>query len=238
MRFAIISDVHGNYAALEAVLADIKRRGVDTVLGLGDFVSGPFDPGAVASRLIDEQVPVVRGNHDRLVVEPRDKDWAVDVWVRGRLADAHADWLRRMPATHVVEGEVFMCHGTPASDVEFWMDRYDDVHGVVATPRDHVETAAAGRDFPVLLCGHTHIARTLRLADGRLLVNPGSVGLPFMLGSPDARYAVIERHNGRWSCDLVAIPYDRTPATEQARTNGFPGFAMAIETGWASIHDL
>jgi diadenosine tetraphosphatase ApaH/serine/threonine PP2A family protein phosphatase len=90
----------------------------------------------------------------------------------------------------------------------------------------------------MLLCGHTHIPRTLRLADGRMLVNPGSVGLPFLMGSPDARYAVIERRNGQWSVELIAIPYDKAPAVAQARALGHPGFVKAIETGWATFSDL
>ncbi len=98
--------------------------------------------------------------------------------------------------------------------------------------------AAQGYDHPVLLCGHTHIPRVVRLADGRLLVNPGTVGLPFLIGSPDARYAIIERRDGQWSAELIAIPYDRAPAIAQATALGHPGFAKAIQTGWAALADL
>jgi putative phosphoesterase len=239
MRIAVISDIHGNYAALDAVLADISRRGADLTIGLGDFLSGPFDPRAVADRLIAENIPGVRGNHDRWLVEGREEnDWAVDVWVRGIMSLEHADWLRAMPLNRVVEGEVFMCHATPEDDNVFWMDALTDEHGVLSASRDYIEAAGAGIDFPVLLCGHTHVPRTLRLSGGRLLVNPGSVGLPFLLGSPDARYAILERHAGDWSVELLAIPYDRTPAQAQARALGYPGFARAIETGWATLKDL
>lgn len=238
MRIAVISDIHGNYAALEAVLDDIARRGVDATLGLGDFLSGPFDPGAVADRLIAERIPVVRGNHDRLLAEPPEKDWPVDAWVRHRLSPAQVDWLGGIPATEVFGDALFMCHGTPASDTAFWMDRPTDDQGVVSMSRDHIEAEAAGFDYPVLLCGHTHAARILRLADSRLVVNPGAVGLPFLQGSPDARYALLEKRRGSWFVELYAIPYDRAAAAAQARANGFAGFAMAVETGWATIHDL
>jgi putative phosphoesterase len=239
MRIAVISDVHGNFAALAAVLSDIKSRGVDATLGLGDFLSGPFDPRAVADTIIASGMPCVRGNHDRWLVEGRepDKDWAVDVWVRGILSMEHSDWLKTMPATRVFSGEVFMCHATPQDDVSFWMDQLTE-RGVVTMPREAIEALAAGLEYPVLLCGHTHAARVLRLADGRLLLNPGSVGLPFLMGSPDARYAVIERRNGQWSVELIAIPYDREPAMAQARGLGFPGFATALKTGWATLADL
>lgn len=238
MRIAVFSDVHGNHAALEAVLADIERRGADAIVGLGDFLSGPFDPIAVAERLIALGAPYVRGNHDRWVTDGREDDWRVDAWVRDTLPAAHLDWLRAIPATQVFAGEIFMCHATPQDDTSFWMDQLSSEHGVLSMPRDRIEARAEGLDHPVLLCGHTHVARTLRLPGDRLLVNPGSVGLPFLLGSPDARYAIIEKRNGRWSVEHIAIPYDRDIAIRQALALGYPGFAMAIETGWARLSDL
>jgi diadenosine tetraphosphatase ApaH/serine/threonine PP2A family protein phosphatase len=238
MRFAVFSDVHGNLAALDAVLADIARRGVDGTLGLGDFVSGPFDPVGVADRIIGLGVPVVRGNHDRWLHEGRENDWNIDALVRGVISPAHLDWLRSMPLSQVIGGEVFMCHATPGDDNMYWMDMFTDEETVLSAPRDYIESTAAGIDYPVLLCGHTHLQRNLRLQDGRLLVNPGSVGLPFMLGSPDARYAIIERRGGIWSVDMIAVPYDRTAPQQQARALGFPGFATAIETGWAKLSEL
>jgi putative phosphoesterase len=238
MRLAVISDIHGNYAALDAVLSDIARRGVDATLNLGDVLAGPFDPIAVADRVRGEAHATVRGNHDRWIVEGRDTDWKVDAWVRETIAPGHLDWLAELPATQVVDGDVFMCHATPQDDTSFWMDRPTDDRGVIGMPRGSIEERAAGLDYPVLLCGHTHVPRTLRLADGRLLVNPGSVGLPFLLGSPDARYAIIERSGGRWSVNLLALPYDPAPAMEQARALGHPGFAEALQTGWARLADL
>lgn len=239
MRIAVISDIHGNFAALEAVLADIGTRGVDATVGLGDFVSGPFDPRAVIDRVRASGMACVRGNHDRWVADGRvdAQDWAVDAWVRDLLPAEELEWLGAIPATQVIEGEVFLCHATPKDDTSFWMDRLGD-SDVLSMPREHIESEATGVDYPVLLCGHTHVPRTLRLADGRLLLNPGSVGLPFLLGSPDARYAIIEKRGGEWSAELLAIPYDRAPAQAQARALGFAGFATAIETGWATLAEL
>src|SRR5690606_23986640 len=162
-------------------------------------------------------------NHDRWIAHGRDKDWAVDAWVRETISPDDRAWLGDLPETLVVDGEVYMCHATPQDDVSPWMDDFHDDYGVVPTAREKIEARAVGLDHPVLLCGHTHAPRTLRLADGRLLVNPGSVGLPFLLGTPDARYAVIERRNGQWSVELIAMPYDRKPAQEQARARGFAG---------------
>jgi putative phosphoesterase len=238
MRIAVISDIHGNFAALEAVLADIGRRGVDATIGLGDFLSGPFDPKAVVDAIAASGIPCVRGNHDRYLVDPPQNDWAVDVWVRDTITAPQADWLRALPATQIFDGAVFMCHATPQDDTSFWMDRPTDDLGVISMPRENVEARAVGVDYPVLVCGHTHVQRTLRLEDGRLLVNPGAVGLPFLQGSTDARYGIIERRGSEWSVEFFAIPYDRATPMDQARRLGFPGFAKALQTGWATLGDL
>ncbi|HHY50013.1 MAG TPA: metallophosphoesterase family protein [Alphaproteobacteria bacterium] len=239
MRLAVFSDVHGNLAALDAVLSDIGRRGVDMIVGLGDFLSGPFDPRGVAERLMAAGFPLVRGNHDRWVSDGREEnDWAVDKLVRDLLDGEQLRWLAALPPTQVIDGAVFLCHGTPTSDSTFWMDQLTSELGVVSSSRAWIEAAAEGYDFPVLLCGHTHVQRTLRLADGRLLLNPGSVGLPFLLGSTDARYAILERRQGAWSAELHAIPYDRETPKQQARAHGHPGFARALDTGWATLAEL
>ena len=189
MRFAVISDIHGNYAALDAVLADIGRRGVDGTLNLGDVLAGPFDPVAVAERVMGEAIPTVRGNHDRWIAEGRVDDWKVDAWVRETISPAQVAWLRDLPATQLIDGEVFMCHATPQDDTSFWMDRLTDEYGVLSMPRDSIEARRHRPSHPA--GGHAcapHAAARRRPA----LVNPGSIGLPFLLGSPDARYAIVE----------------------------------------------
>ncbi|MHB1104258.1 MAG: metallophosphoesterase family protein [Devosia sp.] len=238
MRIAVISDVHGNLIALEAVLADIKRQSVDAILALGDFLSGPFDPIGTANRFIELDLPCVRGNHDRWIVEGRQKDWEVDALVRGLIEPRHRIWLAALPLNRAFEGEVFMCHGTPSADDVLWLDGTKPKGGVFHVTREVIEREAEGYDFPVLLCGHSHIARTLRLADGRLVVNPGSVGLPLALGSPDARYAIIDRRGGDWMVDLRALPYNWKVVANQARVAGFENWAVAITTGWSTASDL
>ena len=238
MRIAVIADVHGNLAALEEVLADIVRQGVDATLALGDYLSGPFDPVGTADRLIGLGLPSVRGNHDRWIVEGREKDWAADALVRDMIAERHREWLASLPLNQVHAGEVFMCHGTPSADDVLWLDGVKPKGGAYHMTRRFIEREAEGIEYPVLLCGHSHIPRTLRLADGRLVVNPGSVGLPLGMGSTDAHYAVLEKRGGDWGVDLRAIPYDIDAAAAQARAAGFPNWAVAISAGWSTPRDL
>jgi putative phosphoesterase len=237
VKLAIISDVHGNLHALDAVLDEIASQGVDATLSLGDFLSGPFDPVGVADRLIDLDLPSVRGNHDRHIAEGREDDWNVDALARSELAPHHFDWLRRLPATAVHGDVVFLSHGTPASDSVGWLDVMAYGHAVLQS-REHVEREAEGFPYEVLLCGHSHVPRTVKLADGRVIVNPGSVGLPFDSGSPDAHYAIIEKRRSGWAVSLNSVPYDWQGAAKLALDRGFPKWAEVVQSGWAKPREL
>lgn len=237
MRIAVISDIHGNRLALEAVLADIETHGVDMTLNLGDLVSGPLEPAETADLLLDCDFPTVRGNHERIVIAGEGLA-GVDRFARENLKPRHLDWLARLPTTLSISHDLFMCHGTPKDDNTRWLDA--NWHGRDTTLPDEgaVAAEAEGFDYPVLLCGHTHIARSVRLRDGRLIVNPGSVGLQMVHGSPDARYAILDRRADRWSTMLCAIPYDHVGAAAQAKRNGFPNWVPALTTGWAGPEGL
>ena len=239
MRIAVISDIHGNRLALEAVLEDIETHGADMTLNLGDLVSGPLEPAATADLLLECDFPTVRGNHERLLLAAEGPALVpVDRFAREDLAPRHFEWFARLPTTLAVSGDLFMCHGTPKDDNTRWLD--DNWHGreTILPDEAAVSAEAEGLDYPVLLCGHTHIARAVRLSDGRLIVNPGSVGLQMVHGSPDARYAILYRHGDRWSVMLCAVPYDHVGAAEQARRNGFASWVPALMTGWAGPEGL
>ncbi|MBU1305792.1 MAG: metallophosphatase family protein [Alphaproteobacteria bacterium] len=239
MRFAVISDVHGNALALDAVLADIARQGADATLCLGDHVSGPMDPAGAADRLMALDGPVIMGNHDRWLLDPPDKSLnPVDRFALMRMKQAHRAWLAALPATAVFNGEVFLCHGTPTSDTLAWVDGWYQDRQMTLPAEDTVMRAASGIDYPIMLCGHTHIARSVRLRDGRQIINPGAVGMQLTHGSPDARYAIIERRNGQWFTDLRVVQYDHMAAGEQALSNGFAPWKEALQTGWVDATGL
>lgn len=233
MKLAVISDIHGNLAALDAVLEDISHEGVDAVFNLGDIVSGPLDAVAVAERLMPMGLATVRGNHDRFIAEGRDEDWHVDALARSALSEAQRAWLGNLPPTHSYEGVVLLTHGTPHSDSASWMD-----DNGARLSREHIEEQAVGQGHEVLLCGHTHQPRLIRLEDGRLVVNPGAVGLPLNIGAPDARYAVIEKRRAGWQADLKSVAYDHEAAARRADAMGLPRWGAAFRYGWATHHGL
>lgn len=239
MRLAVISDIHGNRLALEAVEADIAHVGVDATLNLGDLLSGPLDPLGTLELLQARDYPTIMGNHDRWLVErPPDAMDRVDRFVANQLDAGQREWLRALPATRVIDGDIFLCHGTPTSDTIPWLDNWWRGRDTTLPDEAAVSLVAEGLDHPVLLCGHTHIARMVRLRDGRLIVNPGAVGLQINHGSPDARYAIIERRAGVWTASLRAVPYDCAGAARQAIDHDFEYWGEALTAGWAGPGEL
>lgn len=246
MRWAIISDIHGNIAALNAVLADIDARGVDEIINLGDSLSGPLDARATMDCLATLDLPTVSGNHDRLLIDrPREEMGNWEAWVIDDLTEADLAWVRALPFSLTL-GDIYVCHASPEADMDNWLDTRGPENRMIARDLAEVAARAEGIDAEILLCGHTHAPRSVRLPDGRRIVNPGSVGCPAYLdtrsdppfvqetGSPDARYAIIDNTSGVWRVDLLAVPYDATAMVALARARGAEHWARALETGWTS----
>ena len=119
----------------------------------------------------------------------------------------------------------------PRSDEVYWLETVLPDGTVRMASLEAIEEAAKGIAQPLILCGHTHIARAVRLADGRLVVNPGSVGSPgyrdihpyphvIEAGTPDARYAILESADGSWRATFRHVPYDHAAMASLARRNG------------------
>jgi diadenosine tetraphosphatase ApaH/serine/threonine PP2A family protein phosphatase len=246
MRFAAIADVHGNYLALEAVIADIRAQGIEDIVNLGDMASGPLDARRTMDALMGLDAVHVLGNHDRYLIDrPREKMGSWDRPAYEQLDLDHLDWLRAIRPTMVFRDQVFLCHATPASDEVYWLDTVHPDGTVAISPHDRIEQLAEGITQRLILCAHTHLARAVRLRDGRLIVNPGSVGSPgyrdvhpyphvVEAGSPDARYAVLEWGDNAWQVTFRHLPYNHDAMAALARRNGEAELASAIETGWIS----
>ena len=243
MRFAAIADIHGNYLALEAVLADIRTQGIDAIVNLGDMVSGPLDARRTMDLLKALDAVHVLGNHDRYLIDrPHEKMGSWERRVYTELDTGDLDWLRAVPATQVFRECVLLCHATPASDEAYWLETALPDGNVAMSPLETIEKAAEGIAQSLILCAHTHIARAVKLRDGRMVVNPGSVGLPgyranhpphvVEAGTPDARYAILEQRDGSWRVTFRHVPYDHGAMAALARQNGQPDLASALATGW------
>ena len=262
---AIVSDIHGNLPALEAVWAEIERAKPALVVNLGDIASGPLWPHETVQWLIARAQAdparwrTIAGNHERQALAGDvARMGASDAFAARALGPQERDWLAKLPPTHWLEDDVLLCHGTPASDLAYFMETVipglgiDHARGMrAATPAELAARAAeaapdaprAGLAASLILCGHTHVPRAMAVAGGPLVVNPGSVGLqayddvhplPHHVenGSPDARWALVERdRHGAWHVQLRTTPYDWRAAAARAQADGRGDWADALATG-------
>ena len=182
MRIAIFSDIHGNIAALEAVLVDAQRRGVDQIVNLGDSLSGPLFPLETAQFLMQQGWLTLAGNHERQILAhdaaPRGLS---DAYAFAQLSHLELEWIAALPKTATIGSksdgtDILLCHGTPDSDLIYFLETVD-TQGFRLARAAEVTQRLASVTAPVVLCGHSHLARSVRSASGQLIVNPGSVGL-------------------------------------------------------------
>ena len=244
MKFAAISDIHGNVAALDAVLADIALRGITEVVNLGDIASGALFPRETIDRLMPLALPTIKGNHERQLLAPTPERMGLsDRHAAASLRQDQLSWIAGLPVSLLLWNSVLLVHGTPASDVEYFLETVTE-DGLRAATAVEVARRAGNveREVELILCGHTHLPRAVQLENGPLIVNPGSVGLPAYeddrpyphrveAGTPQARYAVLERVRTGWRVDFVAVDYDWELAARHAAERGRPDWARALATG-------
>ena len=239
-RIVLLADIHANVWALEAVLADVRKQGVDVLWNLGDILHGALRPRATYDLLRSTDIALtIRGNQDRELYEPN-ADQRVEWMIRDLGADA-IEWLRGLPATAVFEDEVLLCHGSPTDDLCYLLEEVASGHPQVRDEEEIVRLLADATQ-PVIVCGHTHIPRLVRLANGQTIVNPGSVGLaaysddtpvPHAMEnySPDASYAILEKTESGWDATFRNVPYDTREASRAAAELGRNDWAYQIATG-------
>ena len=242
-RIAVLSDIHGNMPALEAVVADLEKRPADCVVNLGDHLSGPLFPHETAEYLMKQDWIHIAGNHDRHLASLKPQDMIPsDQYAYQHLDKAQLAWLRSHPASFVLDGELLLCHGAPGNDLTYLLETVEHGRTRLASAGE-IGQRLGSVEQNVVLCGHTHIPRAVQSAGETLIINPGSVGLPAYddthpephiveNGSPHARYAVLERQADGWRVELIAVNYDHQQAARQAQRNQRPDWEIALRTGF------
>jgi putative phosphoesterase len=229
MRVGLISDIHGNRLALDAVLSELEQEGIDQLVCLGDVAVGP-QPAEALARIRELGCPVVMGNWDAAFLGdmpvPRDevgrKLVEIGEWWSNFLSPADREFMQSFVPTLDLEldGTRAVCfHGSPHS--------YDDWI-FATTPDAELKAMLDGFEQPVLIGGHTHL-QMIRRFEEAVIVNPGSVGLPFrewwprpVLISPWAEYGVLSWEHGRLSLDLRRTSFDVDAFLELSLESGMP----------------
>jgi putative phosphoesterase len=240
MLLGVVSDIHGNLPALQAVVAELEREHLDELVCLGDVALGP-QPSKTLDLIRVLGCPIVMGNWDAWALDgfpeaegelPRRFVEQGEWWARTLSSEDRAfmGTFQQRVELRLGGADILGFHGSPSS--------YDDMI-LATTPHETLVRMLDGCDQPLFLCGHSHV-QLVRVIQGRLLVNPGSIGLPFrgvaagepQLISPWAEYALVHIDTARVSVDLRRTRYDVKRMLQHTIESGVPYAAWWAET-WA-----
>jgi predicted phosphodiesterase len=246
VRYALISDIHANLPALEAVLADVAARpGVDATFHLGDLVGYAPWPNEVVNRIAAEGIAGVCGNYDSTVAlgaphcgcryeDPRQEAQSHEsyAWTRAHVTEWTRELLGTLPfridlrphGGHAPGPKVVLVHGTPTLNTLYWTEDRDDAFCLKMA--EH----AGARPGDVICFGHTHRPWT-RVVDGVRFVNTGSVGRP-KDGDWRAGYVLLDVDGAASAVELERVEYDVERAMAAIRASTLPAdFAEYLRTG-------
>lgn len=239
MRIALISDIHGNAVSLRAVLADADAVGVDRIVCLGDVATLGPDPDVAVELVAERCGTVITGNHEDFLLEPGSVHSYTDVvtvldaidWCAAELSADHLAVLGTSVPTAAMPlgtASLFAFHGTPRSNRE---------NLLACTPADETDAMLGDRRATVLAGGHTHLP-LFRTHGDALLLNPGSVGMPFaefVNGGrptllPCAEYAIVEdRPDGTVRVDLRRVEVPVSDLVRAAARRDYPFARVLLE---------
>ncbi len=221
MKLALISDIHSNLEAFEAVLEDIKRRGLKNILCCGDIVGYCANPNECCKLVRDNKVVTVKGNHDQNAVDLKNLDDYEETaaaalrWTNKQLSEENKEFLNNLPKMKSIDIKglkILLLHGS-VDNALYGMIDHRKPESFYA---DQVERSKSD----ILAIGHTHIPMIKRVG-GNMIVNPGSVGQP-RDNRPLASYAVIDTEI--MSLDIIRIKYDMEKASKKIITAGLPRY--------------
>jgi len=225
MRFAILSDIHGNIPALEAVWAEIRKNDVEHVYNLGDSLNGPLWPEETAEFIISNNIESILGNGDEDILNKK---------ADAKISSKTIDWLNSLEKIWMNK-QLTLFHATPYSTKEYLFEKIMD-NQVVIRGNEEIKEIIKGIKTKYVACGHSHVERIAGI-DGQIVINAGSVGLPAY--SDDDPYHCMETLNAfakfiTVDDDAVKInlvEYDHAKAAERAKQNNRMDWYNWITTG-------
>lgn len=234
MRIAFVSDIHGSFTALEAVLADIKHQNIDQLICLGDTVSLGPQPREVLEALQTWKAVTILGNHDQAILEPhKASQYEITehlipdlLWGREVLSQTDLDFIAYFQRSYTLRfengSELLAYHGSPKATTDLVL---------ASTPQEQLDALFEGQSADIFIGGHSHIQMHRRVGK-KLFLNSGSVGNAFEYaytsGNPPkllpwAEYALVEQSGDTLHVDLRRVQFDISHLLEHVRKSGLPG---------------
>lgn len=246
MRIAVISDIHSNLAALQAVLADVETQMVDEIIVAGDAINGGPNPREVLDIIYERQLRMVVGNHEQYVIDVVDQPpseqfppaWGTSYWTVESLTSTDMDFLRGLPRLIELDDLVIM-HASPK---DLWRGFYLDTTD---------EEIVKHWDFlpqRYRVTAHTHRPLTAPW-QGKMFINPGAVGMP-LDRNPMASYVILSKVEGRFIVQHRRVAYDIAATITAAEQSGLldpasnaghrfaQAFMYQMETGITHIYEF
>jgi len=233
MRIAFISDIHGNFTALQAVLADIQQQSIDQIVCLGDVVTLGPQPLEVLNALRELKCPYIKGNHDAATLDPESairheiaSHLIPDLyWCKNQLSADDLQFIDSFKPMHKVNlpngDHILAFHGSPLSFTDIIQ---------ATTPNELLDTYFHGQKAGIFIGGHSHI-QMVRRHDDKLVLNAGSVGNAFRFAYspgkpvyllPWAEYMIVSQSGDSLSIDARRVDFDTGKLIEKVKESQLP----------------
>jgi predicted phosphodiesterase len=244
MKLAVLSDIHSNVFALDAVIKDLKKHSVDLKANLGDILYGPVAPKSTFELLMEHDFITISGNQDRQIYEATDEEIESNPTMQFILDDLGSmplEWMKSLPFDKQVNEDIYFCHGTPKSDLIYLLEDVSKGYALLRSNSEIIDLLA-GQKSKLICCGHTHTPRAVNLSSGQLIVNPGSVGLqaytdeePIVHSMENfnnhASYSIIEKRGSEWCVKNIKVPYNYQLAVTESKKRNRTDWVHFLSTG-------
>lgn len=244
MKIAVLSDIHSNVFALDAVIKDLQKHCVDLKANLGDILYGPIAPKSTFELLMEHDFITISGNQDRQIYESTAE--AIESnptmqFILDDLGPKPLEWMKSLPFDKQVNEDIYFCHGTPENDLVYLLEDVSRGYALLRSDNEIIDLLA-GQKSKLICCGHTHTPRAVYLSSGQLVVNPGSVGLqaytdeePVVHSMENfthhASYSIIEKVDSEWAVQNIKVPYDYQRAVNASKKRNRRDWAHFLSTG-------
>jgi putative phosphoesterase len=227
LRIAVISDIHGNKEALDAVLDDISHQQVDQIICAGDFIDPLPESRIVWQQLKALSIPMIRGNHEDYIISvhldgPNSPYNVLENWAPVRrtaklFTTEEATELKKLPLKiFIPEVNALICHASPGSNKKGWNKGIDN----------EMAEGLSAEAAEIIVCGHWHMIREEQWQNKKLVM-VGSVGVP-LHGKPQAEYSIIEKLSGEWKIENRFVNFDHMSAAKKYVDSGFVADSLPI----------